>query len=259
MLEFKDVYAGYNGRDIIKDINFTIKRGESLAIIGPNSCGKTTLLRAAAGIIQHRGQISLSGSAIDTMKRRDIAEHIAMMSQINHVHFPYSIYETVMMGRYRFLRKNLFGRPGPQDIKIVEETLEKTSLMDIKDKSLNILSGGQLQRVYLAHTLVQEPELILLDEPTNHMDVKYQIDVVNFLKDWALKEGKAVVGVFHDINLAMELTDNLMFMKEGRIHGMGSAQELITSTFLEEIYEMDIVSYMVRSLERWKKFEEDYE
>lgn len=259
MLEFKGVFAGYNGKEIIKDLNFTINRGESLAIIGPNSCGKTTLLRAAAGIIQHRGEIYLSDRPIEAMKRREIAEHIAMMSQINHVHFPYSIYETVMMGRYRFLRKNLFSRPGHKDIRIVEETLEKTRLMDIRDKNLNVLSGGQLQRVYLAHTLVQEPELILLDEPTNHMDMKYQVDVVSFLKDWASKEGKAVVGVFHDINLAMELTDNLMFMKEGRIHGMGSAQELISPSFLEEIYDMDIVSYMIRSLERWKKFEEQNE
>lgn len=254
MLSFKNVSAGYNGKPVIEDINFSLKKGENLAIIGPNSCGKTTLLRAAAGIIDHQGEICLQGKALSGMKRKDIAEHIAMMSQINHVHFPYTIYETVMMGRYRFLRKNLFGKPSIKDRELVEETLEKTKLLDIANKKLNVLSGGQLQRVYLAHTLVQEPDLILLDEPTNHMDIKYQVDVVDFLRDWSQREGKAVVGVFHDINLAMELTDNLMFMKEGRVFGMGRAGELISKSFLEEIYDMDIVAYMLKSLSRWQDF-----
>ncbi len=256
MLSFKGVSAGYNGKAIIKDISFTLDRGESLAIIGPNSCGKTTLLRAATGIIDHQGEITLSNKSIKTMKRREIAEKIALMSQINYVHFPYSVYETIMMGRYRFLRKNLFGRPSEEDIKIVEKTMESTRLMEIGNKKLNVLSGGQLQRVYLAHTLVQEPELILLDEPTNHMDIKYQVDVVNYLKGWSQGKSQAVVGVFHDINLAMELTDNLMFMKEGRIYGMGKAEDIINKNFLKEIYDMDIVAYMLNSLKRWKKFQE---
>lgn len=256
MLKFENVSAGYNGKAIIKSVSFELEKGESLAIIGPNSCGKTTLLRAATGIIEHRGVISLDNRSLKTMKRKEIAEKIALMSQINYVHFPYSVYETIMMGRYRFLRKNLFGKPSDKDIAIVNRTLESTRLLDIKDKNLNVLSGGQLQRVYLAHTLVQEPELILLDEPTNHMDMKYQVDVVNYLKGWASGSKHAVVGVFHDINLAMELTDNLMFMKEGKIFGMGKAEEIINRDFLKEIYDMDIVAYMINSLERWKKFQE---
>ncbi|NLY36192.1 MAG: ABC transporter ATP-binding protein, partial [Tissierellia bacterium] len=209
------------------------------------------------GIIHHRGEIELSDKSIKSMKRKEIAGKIALMRQINHVHFPYTVYETVMMGRYRFLRQNLFGKPTQEDMRVVEETMESTNLMELKNKHLNTLSGGQLQRVYLAHTLVQEPELILLDEPTNHMDIKYQIDVVTYLKKWAVKENHAVVGVFHDINLAMELTENLLFMKDGKIHGMGKANELITSDFLMKIYDMDIVSYMTKSLSRWQDFKKE--
>ncbi|HZK10668.1 MAG TPA: ABC transporter ATP-binding protein [Clostridia bacterium] len=257
MLKFKNVSAGYNGKDIIKDISFNLAKGESLAIIGPNSCGKTTLLRAAAGIIEHKGDIKLSGQSIKDLKRKEIAGKIALMSQINYVHFPYTVYETVMMGRYRFLRQNIFGKPSKEDLAIVKKTMESTKLIDLKDKPLNVLSGGQLQRVYLAHTLVQEPEIILLDEPTNHMDMKHQIDVVNFLKGWASVNNHAVIGVFHDLNLAMELTENLLFMKEGRIFGKGKAKKLITSKFLKEIYDVDIVSYMTKSLGRWQEFEKE--
>lgn len=255
MLSFKGVNAGYNGKAVIKDISFQLNKGESLAIIGPNSCGKTTLLRAASGIIHHSGEILLSGTPIKKMKRKEIAGKIALMSQINHVHFPYTVYETVMMGRYRFLRRNLFGKPSKEDLRVVEETMESTRLTELKDKHLNTLSGGQLQRVYLAHTLVQEPELILLDEPTNHMDMKYQIDVVNYLKDWASKENHAVIGVFHDLNLAMKLTEHLLFMKDGEIYGMGNAQDLITRDFLMKIYDNDIVAYMSESLRRWQEFQ----
>lgn len=257
MLKFHGVNAGYNGKYVIKDINFSLEKGKSLAIIGPNSCGKTTLLRAAAGIIEHSGEILLSGKPIKEMKRKEIAGKIALMSQINHVHFPYTVYETVMMGRYRFLRQNMFGKPSQEDIRVVVETMESTNLTELKSKHLNTLSGGQLQRVYLAHTLVQEPELILLDEPTNHMDMKYQIDVVTYLKEWAAKDNHAVVGVFHDLNLAMELTENLLFMKEGEIYGMGKAKEVITRDFLKEIYDMDIVSYMTKSLSRWQDFKKE--
>lgn len=256
MLEIKKLSAGYDGLDVIHDIDLKLQKGESLAMIGPNSCGKTTLLRAIAGVIEYTGDITLDSHSLKTMKRKEIATHIAMMSQISKVSFPYTVYETVMMGRYRFLRKNLFGNPGAEDIAVVEKTMQQTNLMEIKDKLIDHLSGGQLQRVFLAHTLVQEPRIILLDEPTNHMDMRYQLEIVRYLKEWAKEDSHAVIGVFHDINLAMHLTDHLLFMKEGRIKGMGKAQELITTDFLKDIYEVDIVGYMHQSYARWKTFEE---
>lgn len=256
MLEIRNVSAGYEGVDVIHGIDFTLEKGRSLAMIGPNSCGKTTLLRAIAGVIEYSGDITLDGQSLKTLKRRDIAKRIAMMSQMSKVNFPYSVYETVMMGRYRFLRESLFGSPKAKDIEVVEQTMAQTNLLEIKDKLIDHLSGGQLQRVFLAHTLVQEPQIILLDEPTNHMDMRYQLEIVRYLKEWAKEDAHAVIGVFHDINLAMQLTDHLMFMKQGRIKGIGKAEDLITSEFLKDIYEVDIVGYMNESYARWKTFEE---
>lgn len=254
MLKLRNVSAGYDGSDVVHDISFDLEKGQSLAMIGPNSCGKTTVLRAIAGVLDYRGEITLDDVVLKTLKRKQIAKKIALMSQISKVNFPYTVFETVMMGRYRFLRQSMFGKPSPRDVEAVEQVMKQTNLLPIKDKLIDHLSGGQLQRVFLAHTLVQEPQIILLDEPTNHLDVRYQLDIVQFLKDWAKEDNHAVIGVFHDINLAMHLTDHLMFMKQGRIQGIGKAQDLITTKFLKDIYEVDIVGFMQESYGRWQNF-----
>lgn len=257
MLKLSNVSAGYDGVDVVHDISFELAKGENLAMIGPNSCGKTTVLRAIAGVLEYRGDITLDGRPLRDLKRKEIAKRIALMSQIAKVNFPYTVHETVMMGRYRFLRQSLFGKPTRADIEAVDTILQKTNLIPIRDKRIDHLSGGQLQRVFLAHTLVQEPQIILLDEPTNHLDIRYQLDIVQYLKEWASQDDHAVIGVFHDINLAMHLTDQLLFMKEGRIKGIGRADDLVTTRFLKEIYDVDIVGYMHDSYARWKTFKEN--
>ena len=254
MLELKNVCAGYNNEDVIHNISFSLLEGQSLCILGPNSCGKTTLLRSIAKLIPSKGMLEIDGQSIHSMRRKDIAKRIAIMSQNSRVNFPYSVYDTIMMGRYQHIKQRMFKRPDEKDVEIVKKCMEDVELTSIKDQMIDCLSGGQLQRVFLAHTMVQEPRLILLDEPTNHLDMKHQVGLVKYLKEWSKQEGHQVIGVFHDINLAMQLSDQLMFMKEGKVRGIGHSQELITSDFLKEIYEIDIVKYMIESLERWKAF-----
>lgn len=254
MLKLENVSAGYNGTDVIHDISFCLSEGESLCILGPNSCGKTTLLRAIAKLIESNGVLELDGQSVHAMRRKDIAKRVAVMSQISRVNFPYSVYDTIMMGRYQHIKKSMFKTPGEKDIALVEACMKEVELTSIRDQMIDCLSGGQLQRVFLAHTLVQEPRLILLDEPTNHLDMKHQVSLVKYLKKWSKIDGHQVIGVFHDINLAMQLSDNLMFMKEGRIKGIGHSDDLITTDFLKDIYDVDIVDYMIQSYKRWEKF-----
>ncbi len=254
MLKLKNVCAGYNGVDVIHDIQFQLLKGESLCILGPNSCGKTTLLRTIAGLIDCKGTLELDGQPVKHMRRKDIAKRVAVMSQMSRVNFPYSVYDTIMMGRYQHIRQSMFKKISEQDRAVVEKCMEDVELTSIREKKLDTLSGGQLQRVFLAHTLVQEPQLILLDEPTNHLDIKHQMNLVGYLKKWSEQDNHQVIGVFHDINLAMQLTNHLMFMKEGRIQGIGYSDCLITSEFLHQVYEVDIVNYMTESYERWKQF-----
>ena len=179
MLELKNVCAGYDGVDVLHDVSCAFPPGSCWCVLGSNGCGKTTLLRAMAGLIPHRGQVLLDGREIDGMKRRDLAGKIAVMSQVNTVYFPYSVYDTVMLGRYQHIRASLFGGPSQEDRAVVERCLTFTGLSDLRRRHLDELSGGQRQRVFLAQTLAQDPETILLDEPTNHLDIKHQVELVD--------------------------------------------------------------------------------
>lgn len=253
VLHLKNLCAGYGAGDVLHDITFDLELGRSLCILGPNGCGKSTLLRAIAGILESRGELELDGRPVSAMRRPEIASHIAMMSQMSTVYFSFTVYETVMMGCYQSMRRGLFSAPSREDRQRVETYLEATGLAEIRDRQISELSGGQLQRVFLARTLAQEPEIILLDEPTNHLDLKYQTELVHYLKAWAAEKGRTVIGVLHDINLSLMLSDQLLFLKDGVVAGMGPAGQMLDRAFLQEIYGMDVAQFMLDSLKRWEQ------
>lgn len=255
MLEIENVSAGYNGRDVIRNISARINENETLCIMGANGCGKTTLIKAIAGIIPSKGKISIDGRLIRTMKRGELAEKIAVMSQFSSVYFSYTVFETVLMGRYVRMKASLLKRPSRHDREYTERCIEAVGLKDISNRPIETLSGGQLQRVHLARTLAQQPSIILLDEPTNHLDLKYQVDIIDYLREWSRKEGHSVIGVLHDINLAMRLADKVLLLKEGKTLGYGKVDQVINKKNLEKAYEMDVVNYMVSSYKRWERME----
>ena len=252
MIELENVSAGYGGQDVVFDVTCRFESGVNYCLLGPNGCGKTTLLRAMSGLIPHTGGILLDGERIETMPRRKIAAKIAVMSQINTIYFPYTVYDTVMLGRYQHMRRGPFGGVSARDRQAVEKCLETTGLSDMADRLVSELSGGQCQRVFLAHTLAQEPDTILLDEPTNPLDIKHQIELIDYLRAWTSDGRHSVVGVFHDVNLALRLTDNMLFMKDGRLQSGGKFDEIATRAFLADLFDMDIAGYMTDSLEKWK-------
>ena len=252
MLSLRNVSVGYGGLDVVKNVSFSVRAGDSLSIIGPNGCGKTTLLKAMVNILPHKGIIELGGRPIRNMKHKDITRKIAMLSQITGVYFTYTVYDVVMMGRYLHIKDKLLGLPSAEDKEYVMHCLETVNLADEKDREITKLSGGQLQRAFLARTLAQEPEIILLDEPTNHLDLKYQIELVEYLRGWAAEGSRAVVGVLHDINLALRLGGNLMVMKDGHLQAFGKADDVITGELLESTYEVDVAGYMRESLRVWE-------
>lgn len=255
MIELQNVYAGYNGVDIIKDISFNVDEGNNLCILGPNGCGKTTLLKAMSGIIPIRGDILVDGMSIKNMKRHEIASRIAVMSQISNIYFSYTVFETVLLGRYLYMKNNIFKEPSQEDKSIAEKCLKAVGLLSLRNKQINTLSGGQLQRVFLARTLAQEPSIILLDEPTNHLDLRYQKELMDYLRNWSKEGGHTVIGVFHDINLAMDLADNILVMEDGNQIGLGKPEEVIKGELLNKVYNMDIIGYMVESLRQWESFQ----
>ena len=254
MIELKNMCAGYGGQDVVHDISCRFESGENVCLLGPNGCGKTTLLRAMSGLIPHTGEVLLDGERLETLPRRKIAAKIAVMSQINTIYFPYTVYDTVMLGRYQHMKRGPFGGASAKDREVVARCLESTGLTELSDRLVSELSGGQCQRVFLAHTLAQEPDTILLDEPTNHLDIRHQIELIDYLKGWTADRKHSVIGVFHDVNLALRLTDRTLFMKDGHLLGGGRFEDVASREFLQELFGMDIAGYMIESLEKWRSF-----
>jgi len=258
MISLKNVSTGYGNIDVIHNISLDVVLGNNLCIIGPNGCGKTTMLKAISGFLPVKGDILIDGKSIKKMKRHEIAKKIAVMSQITNVYFSYSVYETVLLGRYLYMKGNIFKNISDEDRKIAEEVIRAVGLWDDRNKQIDTLSGGQLQRVFLARTLAQDPDIILLDEPTNHLDIKYQKELMDYLYKWSKEGNHSVIGVFHDINLAMTLADDLLVLDEGEAVGYGKPEDVISNNLLNKVYKMDIVDYMVKSLKRWEGFDKEH-
>jgi len=250
MLALNNISAGYGGAPVIKNINLKIEG--NVSIVGPNGCGKTTLLKVMANILPSKGDITLNDIPFARLKRKEIAAQIALLSQQPMIYFSYSVFDTVMLGRYLHIKEHFLGVPTNKDKEIVIKSLKAVELLAEKDKSITELSGGQLQRVFLARVLAQEPRIILLDEPTNHLDLRCQVEIINHLKEWAKEGGRYIVGVLHDINLALELSDQMIVMKNGELQGSGLADEIVASGLLNEAYEMNVAEHMRKTLKRWE-------
>ena len=251
MLEVKNIYCGYNGEDVVKNVSFKVSRGENICIVGPNGCGKSTLLKAIANLLSFKGQILLDGKDTKLLKRKELATKVSLMTQSSNILFPYSICETVALGRYAHLN-GVFSRLSKNDDEIINKSLDKVGILDIKDKLISELSGGQLQRVFLARAFAQDPDVIILDEPTNHLDLRYQIEILDYLKLWAKENNKIVVAVLHDLNLVQNFGDKVLMLKEGTLINNGETKEVLNGKDLEKVYGIDIKSFMLRTLNKWR-------
>ena len=252
MLEVKNIYCGYDNVDVVKDISFKVERGQNLCIIGPNGCGKSTLLKAIAKLIDYRGEITLDNLNVESITRKELASKVALMNQVSNIYFSYTVFYTVALGRYAYLN-GVFAKLSKDDHKIINDALEKVGLLELKDRLITELSGGQLQRVYLARCFTQDPEVILLDEPTNHLDLKHQIELLEYLKVWSKDNKKVVVAVLHDLNLVHSFSDEVIMMKDGKLVQRGNVREVLNGDKLKEVYDIDVKEYMIDSLKKWRE------
>lgn len=251
MLRIENLSCGYGGSMVVKDVSFNVKDGQRLCILGPNGCGKTTLLRGIMGILPIKGSVYIGEQNLKSLSSRKKGQKIAMLSQMSDTYFAYTVYETVMLGRYAHQKRGVFTSADSDDHRIVKESLERVGMLELGDKSITELSGGQLQRVFLARTFAQTPEIILLDEPTNHLDLKYQVELIDSLKEWVSTGERSVIGVFHDINLALSFADTVLLMDKGEIKAY-ERQEKLDLDLVSRIYGIDVGGYMRATLERWK-------
>ncbi len=225
-------------KHILKDISFTVKKGEIVAILGPNGAGKTTLFRCLIGLLKpSRGNIYLKEKSLSAYKTKELARVAAYCPQSPKVGFDYQVRTVVLMGRSPYLSP--LKPPSAKDLAVVEEVMEILGIKTLAQRPLNSLSGGQQRLVFLARALAQEAELIFLDEPTAHLDLKHQIHVLQKIKDLVREKGLTFVMNLHDPNMALAYAERILLLKEGRLIGELFANDANLKKALEELYEIE--------------------
>jgi len=241
MLEIKDLSAGYDDGFVVHDVSLTVEPGEFVAVLGRNGSGKSTLIKAVQNLLGNvRGQVVFDGENVFRMSPRRLAAKIAYVPQLAEPIFEYTVEEIVLMGR--FARQGRFEKASAADDAAVDEALRLTDVGPLRTKRLSQLSGGERQRVFIARTLAQDTPVLLLDEPSLHLDISYQVEVYGILKGLQNDKGKTIVAAEHNINLAAAYAERLIFLKNGAVAAEGSPEETVTAANIREIFgaEVDI-------------------
>ncbi len=234
ILTAEEVSFAYGKEPVLKRVSLSVGKGEFLCVIGPNGSGKTTLLKLLDGIFTPlAGKIFLQGIPIAGMKRREISKKIAFIPQDEDTPFAFSAMEVVLMGRTPYLKG--FQMEGEHDIEVARSSMSMTDCYRFRDRNMETLSGGEKRRVFIARALAQEPDVILMDEPTTHMDIHQQMDIMEKVQELNM-DGLTVVMVSHDINLASRFCSRLAALKEGLIITSGRPEEVVNPDFLEALY-----------------------
>jgi iron complex transport system ATP-binding protein len=239
MLDVSHIECGYGDSLILRGVSFRVEKGEMLGVIGPNGCGKTTLLRAISAVLPwRRGEVLLEGHRVDRIPRRDLARAVALVSQDIAADFPFDVREIVMMGRTPYISR--FGWESRHDLEIAQQAMQFADVTHLADRPITDLSGGERQRAFIAMALAQQPRLLLLDEPTSHLDINHQVGVLDIIRDLNAREGVTVVMVSHDLNLAAEYCDRLLMLKDGQTAYLGTPDEVMTAPHIEEVYGLPV-------------------
>ncbi len=250
MLKVEELSVRYGKAVIVDRLSFSVDEGEWLMIAGPNGAGKSTTLKAVMQSVPSRGRILFEGEDIRKKSPRRLAQCVGMMLQSHLAEYAFSVEEVVDMGRY--CRRGRFGREEEEDRRAVNEALALTGLEKIRRQSVLTLSGGELQRTFLAQIFAQDPRLLLLDEPANHLDLPYQKQVFGLIRDWLKKPGRAAVSVVHDLSLVKAYGTKALLMDHGRASSQGSIPQVMTPQNLESVYGMDVYGWMNEMLGQWK-------
>ncbi len=231
----EDLYVSYGGPKIIEGLNVVIPSGEVTAIIGPNGCGKSTLLKALSRILTpEEGSVRLDGTDIKSIPTREVARKLGILTQNHREPEAISVSDLVRRGRYP--HQGIFDQWSTEDQNAVDRALEVTGLGEHKEETVDELSGGQKQRAWIAMILAQDSTLMLLDEPTTHLDIPHQMEILEMLVKLSVHEGRTIVLVLHDINMASRYCTNLIGMKEGKILTTGKPSKVVTTEMVESIF-----------------------
>ena len=248
VLKIDQLVCGYDPKKpVIKGASFSVYDGEFVGIVGPNGSGKTTLLRAIIGLLKiEQGSIIVSQHRIEHLDRREIARRVAFVPQLMEPVEGFTVEDLVMLGRTPYFER--FSFEGQDDHEAVKWAIEELKIENLKERPVTELSGGEFQRVAIARALAQEPKVLLLDEPTSHLDIRFQIKICKLLRK--LRAHRSMIATFHDLNLASRYCSRLILLKNGELIAEGSPEEVITPQNIWKAYR---IKAQVRKNPRTKK------
>jgi len=238
LLDIDSLSYKYDEKIVLDQITLGIKAGEIIGILGPNGCGKTTLLKNLnRNLKPHGGCVMIDGTDIDGISKREIAQSIAAVPQSNEIRFAFTVKEIVTMGRMPF--QESFRGESREDIAIIEKAMEQTGLTQFADRYINTLSGGERQRAIIARAITQTPKIILMDEPTLHLDINMQFEVLDLIQELSRENDLAVVIVSHDLPMVTRYCDRIVLIHDHKIFAMGTPEDILTKENMRIVFNVD--------------------
>ncbi|MCX5886557.1 MAG: ABC transporter ATP-binding protein [Proteobacteria bacterium] len=240
MLSIEGLVCGYDSKFLLQDINLEVKRGECIGIIGPNGSGKTTLVRAITRLLKpKKGRVVFEGEDIWKISPKELSRRIAVVTQNPPTNYM-SVEEFVLLSRIPHYKKFQFMESG-QDVELSRRCMVLTDTLKLKDECIGKISGGERQLVSITRALSQQPQLLILDEPTTHLDITHQVRILDLIRRLNREFGVTVIMVLHDLNLAGEYCDRLILLNQGKVYMIGRPQEVLTYQNIEEVYKTIVI------------------
>ncbi|MBO6040137.1 MAG: ABC transporter ATP-binding protein [Oscillospiraceae bacterium] len=251
LLEVRDLTVRLGEKTIVNNVSFTLEEGRWLMLIGPNGAGKSTIVNAVTQSVPYTGEILFNGENVRRYRPTELAKNIGILAQSHSVGYSFTVEEVVRLGRYSYA-PGIFSRHSDADEESVERALDLTGLRPLMEQSVLTLSGGELQRTFLAQLLAQNPRVLILDEPTNHLDLVYQKQIFALISDWLSETGRAVISVVHDLSLARAYGTDALLLSGGRMVYGGTIDGAFEPDRLNEVYSMDVGGWMRSMLGQWQ-------
>lgn len=234
-IRIKGLDFNYASKRILKEINLHVRKGEFIGIVGPNGSGKSTLLKNISKLLEpSKGAVLIEGKNVLKLKTKELARRLAALSENQTINFEFTVQEVVLMGRNPHLE--IFEREKPHDFKIVEQSMKATNVWQLRDCFIGQISAGERQRVFIAQALAQQPTILLLDEPTVHLDINQKLEIFNLIYELNKKRQITIITVLHDLNHASQYCDKLVLLNKGKIFAAGKPNEVITPSNIETVY-----------------------
>ena len=252
MLQVENLTVRHGALTALNQVGFTLEAGQWLMVAGPNGAGKSTLIQALAQTAAYQGTIRYRGRDIRALRPAALAREMAVLSQSHTIAYAFTVEEIVRLGRYAYGR-GPFSAGDAQGAAKVEAALEMTGMRALRGQSVLTLSGGELQRAFLAQVFAQDPNLLLLDEPTNHLDLNYQKQTFELVKAWLQTPGRAALSVVHDLSLARAYGSHALLLNAGRCVAQGEHRSVLSRENLQAVYSMDVQGWMQKLLAQWQE------